>query len=155
MPWAGTKTRSRPTSRRSLSVRAMRLCTTTQGSPSRTWGGTKTLRGHFARANPVWKSYSAETDVLAVFQGPQAYVTPSWYPTKQESGKVNKIVTTTMGSSTDLANEGLRRLVVNGVFWGLGLDVPVKADVAIVGEFAPTMYGFGSYKKGVKPADLR
>jgi transcriptional regulator len=47
-----------------------------------------TLRGHFARANPVWKSYSAETDVLAVFQGPQAYVTPSWYPTKQESGKV-------------------------------------------------------------------
>lgn len=73
---------------------------------------------------------------------------------KNEKGSVNKIVCTTMGSSTDLANEGLRRLVVNGVFWGLGLDVPAKADVAVVGEFVPTMYGFGTFKKGLKPADF-
>jgi hypothetical protein len=72
---------------------------------------------------------------------------------KNESGKENKVLCTTMGSATDLANEGLRRLVVNGVYWGLGLDVPAKADVTIVGDFKPTMYGFNGYIKGVKPAD--
>jgi transcriptional regulator len=45
-----------------------------------------TLRGHVARANPLWKR--AGSDVLAVFQGPQAYVTPSWYPSKAEHHKV-------------------------------------------------------------------
>ncbi|HYG75841.1 MAG TPA: ThuA domain-containing protein [Planctomycetota bacterium] len=72
---------------------------------------------------------------------------------KNEAGKTNKIFTTTMGSATDLQSEGLRRLVVNAVFWGLGMEVPSKADVQYVGEFKPTMYGFKSYKKGVKPAD--
>jgi hypothetical protein len=72
---------------------------------------------------------------------------------KNEAGNTNKIFTTTMGSATDLANEGLRRLVVNSVFWGLGLEVPAKADVTIVGDFKPTMYGFGTFQKGVKPED--
>jgi len=72
---------------------------------------------------------------------------------KNEAGKTNKIFCSTMGSATDLANEGMRRLVVNAVFWGLGMDVPAKADVTVVGEFKPTMYGFKSYKKGTKPAD--
>ena len=47
-----------------------------------------TLRGHVARANPVWHTFDAGRDVLAVFQGPQAYITPSWYPTKAQTGKV-------------------------------------------------------------------
>jgi transcriptional regulator len=46
-----------------------------------------TLRGHVARANPVWRA-SAGAEVLAVFQGPQAYITPSWYPSKAETAKV-------------------------------------------------------------------
>ena len=45
------------------------------------------LHGHVARANPLWRSHSADVDVLAVFQGPQAYVSPNWYPTKREHGK--------------------------------------------------------------------
>jgi transcriptional regulator len=49
-------------------------------------GGT--LRGHVARANPVWNDFSAEVGALAVFQGPQRYISPSWYPTKAETGKV-------------------------------------------------------------------
>ncbi len=73
---------------------------------------------------------------------------------KNEAGTTNKILTTTMGAATDLENEGLRRLVVNGVYWGLGLDVPEKADVTIVGEYKPTMYGFKTYKKGLKAADF-
>ena len=69
---------------------------------------------------------------------------------KNEAGKENKVFCTTMGSATDLQSEGLRRMVVNAVFWGLGMDVPPKADVSYVGEYRPTSYGFGGYKKGVK-----
>jgi transcriptional regulator len=47
-----------------------------------------TLRAHVARANPVWREFQAHTQVLVVFQGPSAYVTPSWYATKRETGKV-------------------------------------------------------------------
>ena len=69
-------------------------------------------------------------------------------------GKGNKVLCTTLGSSTDLANEGLRRLIVNAAYSFTGLEVPAKADVAIVGEFAPTFYGFDGHKKGMKPSDL-
>ena len=47
-----------------------------------------TLRGHVARANPLWRDYSRETGALAIFRGPDAYVSPSWYATKQTTGKV-------------------------------------------------------------------
>ena len=72
---------------------------------------------------------------------------------KNEAGKTNKILTTTMGAATDLENEGLRRLLVNGVYWATGIEVPAKADVSLVGEYKPTMYGFGGAKKGIKPED--
>lgn len=72
-----------------------------------------------------------------------------------EAGKVNKIFTTTLGSATDLQSEGLRRLLVNASLWAVGLEkkIPRKAKVDYVGEFKPTMYGFNSFKKGVKPAE--
>jgi transcriptional regulator len=47
----------------------------------------QTLRGHVARANPLWR-LAAGQPVLAVFSGPQAYVTPSWYPGKAATHKV-------------------------------------------------------------------
>lgn len=46
-----------------------------------------TLRGHVARANPLWRQAGGR-EVLVIFQGPQAYVTPSWYPSKRETGQV-------------------------------------------------------------------
>jgi transcriptional regulator len=46
-----------------------------------------TLRGHVARANPLWRG-AAGAAVMAVFQGAQAYVSPSWYPGKPLHGKV-------------------------------------------------------------------
>jgi len=46
-----------------------------------------TLIGHVARANPVWKSFSKEMASVVIFQGPQAYISPSWYPTKHAHGK--------------------------------------------------------------------
>ncbi len=47
------------------------------------------LYGHVAKMNPLVKvASSSNTSVTAIFNGPNAYVTPSWYPSKQESGKV-------------------------------------------------------------------
>lgn len=51
-----------------------------------TEGELGTLYGHIARANPQWKTDASEA--MAIFMGPDAYVTPSWYVTKQETGKV-------------------------------------------------------------------
>ena len=51
-------------------------------------GERGTLRGHVARANPLWRTHPAGTEVLVVFKGPQAYVSPNWYATKAEHGKV-------------------------------------------------------------------
>ena len=73
---------------------------------------------------------------------------------KNENGTTNRILTTTMGSATDLENEGLRRLIVNGVFWGLGLDVPAKADVTYVDEYVPSFYGFDGFRKGLRASDF-
>jgi hypothetical protein len=70
------------------------------------------------------------------------------------AGKTNRILCTTMGASMDLPNESLRRLVVNGVYWGLGLDVPQQADVSFVDPYEPTMYGMNTSIPGLKVDDL-
>jgi hypothetical protein len=70
---------------------------------------------------------------------------------RNEAGTTNRILTTTLGSATDLEDEGLRRLVVNGVYWGLGMDVPAKADVAYVDPYDPSFYGFEGFRKGLRP----
>ena len=49
--------------------------------------GATELRGHVARANPLWRHADGQP-VLVMFQGPQAYVTPSWYASKPRHGKV-------------------------------------------------------------------
>jgi transcriptional regulator len=46
------------------------------------------LRAHVARANPVWQEARDDVDALIVFQGPHGYVSPAWYPSKAEHGKV-------------------------------------------------------------------
>ncbi len=47
-----------------------------------------TLKVHIARANPQWRDLEASPDGLIVFQGHDHYITPSWYETKRETGKV-------------------------------------------------------------------
>ena len=51
-------------------------------------GSLGLIECHVARPNPQWKTYSPEFDALMIFQGPEAYVRPGWYPTKAEHGKV-------------------------------------------------------------------
>jgi len=53
-----------------------------------TAGALGTLRGHVARANPVWKAHRPDAEAMAVFQGPQCYITPAYYATKAATGKV-------------------------------------------------------------------
>jgi len=51
-------------------------------------GGSGTLKGHIARGNAMWKEIPAGSEVLAVFQGPSQYISPNWYPSKREHGRV-------------------------------------------------------------------
>ena len=72
------------------------------------------------------------------------------------SGKTGHAFATTMGASQDLESAGLRHLIVNAVYCLVGLEdkLPENPNVAIVGTYKPTRFGFNGYKRGVKPADL-
>ncbi len=72
---------------------------------------------------------------------------------KNEDGKENHVFCTTMGAAIDFTNESLRRLVVNAVYWGLGMEIPKKADVEFVDPYHPANYDFNGYRKGKRPED--
>ncbi|MGB6152744.1 MAG: ThuA domain-containing protein [Pricia sp.] len=69
-------------------------------------------------------------------------------------GKEGKAVTSTVGAASDMLIEGTRRVLVNGVFWAMDMEVPEKANVSLVGEFNPSQFGFKDetywQEKGVK-----
>lgn len=74
-----------------------------------------TLYGHFARANPHWREL-LQGETLAIFQGPQAYISPAWYPSKAEHGKAvptwNYIAVHARGQAQLIEDsEGLLQLV--------------------------------------------
>lgn len=73
-----------------------------------------------------------------------------------ESGKQAKIFTTTMGASIDLVSEDLRRLIVNACYWSVGLDqqIPERNNVDIVGDYNPTMFGFGKHQRNLDPTSF-
>ena len=74
-----------------------------------------------------------------------------------EKGVASRVFCTTMGASVDLESEGLRRLLVNGCYWCMGMEIQIP-DVSMVdsvGEYNPTFFGFGDFKKGVRPSDLK
>jgi type 1 glutamine amidotransferase len=81
----------------------------------------------------------------------------AWTKTYQgKDGKSGRVFTTTMGAATDLLSEGTRRMIVNGVYWTLGMEDQIPAggtDVTLVGEYNPTKFGFKGFKKGVRPAE--
>ncbi len=71
-----------------------------------------------------------------------------------EGGTTNKVLTTTMGAAIDLLDENLRRLIVNGVYWGLGLDVPEMADVTVEEGYLPSAFSMSVYRTNLKPANF-
>ncbi len=74
---------------------------------------------------------------------------------KNSQGNTNRILCTTMGAATDFLDESLRRLVVNGVYWGLEQEVPPKANVQLIADYTPSDFSFNGFRKGVRPDDLR
>jgi transcriptional regulator len=78
-----------------------------------------TLRAHVARANPVWREFSKEVEPLVIFQGAQSYITPSWYQTKKETGKVvptfNYIVVHAYGTMRVFEDSAWLRKFVGGL----------------------------------------
>ena len=74
-----------------------------------------------------------------------------------DEGNTGRVFTTTLGASIDLKNEDLRRLLVNGCYWAVGMDalIPEKSNVTIDNKFNPTMWGMDRFKQGLKAADLR
>lgn len=72
---------------------------------------------------------------------------------RNTAGTSNRIFCTTMGAATDLQSEGLRRLVVNAVYWGLEMPVPPNADVAYIDPYKPSPYGFDGFRKGIRVDD--
>ncbi|RKU27321.1 hypothetical protein C6497_11265 [Candidatus Poribacteria bacterium] len=72
-----------------------------------------------------------------------------------DTGNTCRVFNTTMGASVDLESEGLRRLLVNGCYWCIGIEdaIPDESVVDYVGDYSPTFFGFGTYQKGLTPAD--
>ncbi len=73
-----------------------------------------------------------------------------------EKGNTTKIFATTMGASMDLKSEDLRRMLINASYWGLGMEAQImeKSNAETVGDYAPIMFGFDKFKRGVKPSDF-
>ena len=71
-------------------------------------------------------------------------------------GPAGRVFTSTMGSSQDLESEGLRRLLVNAVYWLATLEdrIPPLANVDIIGTYETLPMGFGGHKKRIKPQDF-
>jgi type 1 glutamine amidotransferase len=80
----------------------------------------------------------------------------AWTKTYRGSaGEIGRVFTSTMGAATDLQSEGLRRLLVNATYWCLGMEkqIPARAVVETVGPYQPTPFGFGGFRREVKPSD--
>jgi type 1 glutamine amidotransferase len=72
------------------------------------------------------------------------------------AGKTGRVFNTTMGASQDLESEGVRRMLVNAVYWATGLESKITptASVELVGEYKPHRFGFGAFVKGMRPEDF-
>lgn len=74
-----------------------------------------------------------------------------------DGGKTGKVLGSTLGSSIDFQVEDMRRLIVNASFWLLDMSevIAPELSVEIVGSYEPTMFGFDSFRKGMKVADFK
>jgi hypothetical protein len=74
-----------------------------------------------------------------------------------KAGKKARVFTTTMGDAQDIANEAVRRMLVNAVYWSVGLEkkIPAKTDVGLVSDYKALPFRTNGFEKGVRPADLK
>ncbi len=72
---------------------------------------------------------------------------------RSASGNVGRVFTSLYGTSEDILNEGYRRLLVNGIFWAIGMENAIKPElnIALVGPFKPNTFGNQKHAAGIKP----
>jgi transcriptional regulator len=96
------------------------ICTTSSGDLeiahlpfilTRTEGGLGVLRGHVARANPIWQMFSEAQNLVAVFEGPHGYITPRWYFDRAEVPTWNYTAVHVYGEPQLLVKSQLKRLL--------------------------------------------
>jgi transcriptional regulator len=132
-------------------------------SPTAATSQFGTLRCHVARANPLWRDMSSQAEVLAIFQGAENYISPSWYAAKREHGKVvptwNYVTVHAYGAPRIVHDADWLRALVGGLTdrheagradrWQLE-DAPVdyvdKMLGAIVGVEIPVTRMIGKWK---------
>lgn len=82
-------------------------------------GSSGMLKGHIARGNTMWKDVPSGSEMLAIFQGPSQYISPSWYPSKREHGRVvptwNYAVVHARGTVTWIHDKGWLRAFVESL----------------------------------------
>lgn len=96
--------------------------------------GMRSTDSEIATVNPATQTPYNPNDPMMPIAWTKSYQLPD--------GQPGQSFTSTIGSSTDMLNEGVRRLMVNAVYHLLEMDVPAEADVAVVGTFEPTAYSF-------------
>lgn len=101
---------------------------------------------------PVEGEYVIERQGKRLSKRPNDPMMPvAWTNTFHKS----RVFTTTMGAAPDLLNEGVRRMIVNAVYWCLGRNLRGTADVTMVGDYRPAFFGFGKYQVNRAPGDYR
>lgn len=102
------------------------------------------------------KTDQPATNAKKTAAGSEQRVNEPMMPIAWTRRRGNMVLVTTMGAATDLLDEGLRRLLVNGVYWATGLERKITdhLNVDLVGDYKPTPFGFNGFRKGVKPSDL-
>ncbi|MBK5290332.1 MAG: ThuA domain-containing protein [Acidobacteriia bacterium] len=116
------------------------------------------LEGMNPRDKPVSGDYIIERKGQRLVKRPNDPMMPvAWTRTfSGRSGKPARVFTTTMGAAVDLQNEGFRRMLVNAVYWAVGMEgkIPASSKVDLVGAYEPTFFGFGKHKTGMRPDDF-
>lgn len=96
--------------------------------------GLKETDTEIATVNPATKTAYNPNDPMPPIAWTKNYQIPS--------GKAGSSFTTTIGSATDMVDEDVRRLMVNATFHLLGMEVPIKANVDLIGAYNPSPYQF-------------
>ena len=106
------------------------------------------LRGHMARANPQWRAFDGERQALVIFQGPHAYISPSWYATSPSAPTWNYLVAHAYGRPRVIedAEEVLRLLTQTVATFETPFERPWSADSLPEGYIAGLAKGVVAFE---------
>lgn len=125
------------------------------------WGPTDVYGIHTQLKEATILVYGQSTDGMTA-QSPISWkktILPvAWTkPYKIPNGTTGKVFATTMGAATDFVSDDFRRLIINACLWSLDLShlITAETNIEYIAPYTPTMFGFGDFKKGLKPKDYQ